>query len=1122
MLGDPGAYNYRLEPITQSGLFGSLSAITISSENGVVDEIENTIDITVPASMQNDVEIPRYPGTYQLVIDYTDPEREDVVSEAAKVVITSNAQYANLGYGILTVEQTAQPDTVSGAGACEYEIKVYKDEEEYELAGQVSIMSGGSAYPLTILEEDESNAGTANAFVTYAPSETEGEPGEARLVVSFTSESDFAKEWAITTPVASALELYSIADLPEFELISGSIADGKADLSWIVNNGSIRDIDKISVYAVTDEDYASGNEIEGVLIGTITDEEILAGGSAELELPADMPTGEYHIRAVADHSGDLMDSVTLADKYSYTNPNQPQAASSAAAVNAGDHRLRVSLEEPSDTCGGYIVNLYEVSADESGQTLYTELDNMSGASFDAGDELVVGGRYELEPDQSDPDAPTETQYVGLEPGKTYAVGVRRVNYITDDEGNRTAEVMSEETFSDGVVLSQPVTPNVSASVAASDGTAAVSISAGTVSETEVLVPTVKSADVNVTLTSDMPVSGTWYLDNISYDVAMDEAEQGGRQGIYGEFSTDEGNTAVISMTELETQQHTLHIEGTNAAGDGFSETVSFAVDTEAPTLALNAPLNGALTENDLITVSGRTEPDALLRVEVNGAVIGEKTASEWDGASDDGSFQFTVPADKGIMKNRVVITAADAVGNETEIAARTVNERISELTGVRMFFNGNDVTDTQMDSSAAANGSLEFRGVTANNETFVINDDSNLVWNLFAVEGSGRITEDGEELSLFETDSDISGGRMLFFDKNSRGMVTGMFKLTESAGFSAAASYGADGTHQITFDAPEHGHITVEPLNAAAGDTVTVTVVTGSGYVFKGWSSNSDSVSFADSSAASTTFVMPDDDVHISADIESTAAQPSPTATIDPLPTATAEPEPTATAAPTSRPGGGGGGSVSRPTAAPTALPSASEEPIAEPSQAPAETERPAWFEDVPEDKWYYDPVRYAFENGLMNGVSETLFAPESDITRAMFVTVLHRMEGATEAAEGYTFDDVSSDAYCSEAVAWASENGIVEGFSAEEFGPDISITREQMAAIIYRYARYKGYDLTASYMPGYSDAESISEYAREAVAWAADKGVMNGNDDNTFAPLANSTRAQAAAVFERIRENIR
>lgn len=247
-------------------------------------------------------------------------------------------------------------------------------------------------------------------------------------------------------------------------------------------------------------------------------------------------------------------------------------------------------------------------------------------------------------------------------------------------------------------------------------------------------------------------------------------------------------------------------------------------------------------------------------------------------------------------------------------------------------------------------------------------------------------------------------------------------------------------------------------MNAAAGDTVTVTVVTGSGYVFKGWSSNSDSVSFADSSAASTTFVMPDDDVHISADIESTAAQPSPTATIDPLPTATAEPEPTATAAPTSRPGGGGGGgSVSRPTAAPTALPSASEEPIAEPSQAPAETERPAWFEDVPEDKWYYDPVRYAFENGLMNGVSETLFAPESDITRAMFVTVLHRMEGATEAAEGYTFDDVSSDAYCSEAVAWA-----------------------------------------------------------------ADKGVMNGNDDNTFAPLANSTRAQAAAVFERIRENIR
>ena len=298
---------------------------------------------------------------------------------------------------------------------------------------------------------------------------------------------------------------------------------------------------------------------------------------------------------------------------------------------------------------------------------------------------------------------------------------------------------------------------------------------------------------------------------------------------------------------------------------------------------------------------------------------------------------------------------------------------------------------------------------------------------------------------------------------------------------------------------PEHGHLTVEPSNASAGDTVTVTIVPDRGYAFKGWSSNSDNVTFEDSSAASTTFVMPDGDVHITASLENTNSTP----------------------APTSRPSSGGSAGP-RPVATPTASPEpeASEEPTASPSPDPG-TEEPVWFEDVPEDMWYYDPIRYAFENGLMNGVSETLFAPESDITRAMFVTVLHRMDGEPEAETEYTFGDVSAEAYYSEAVAWASENGIVEGFSAEEFGPDLSITREQMAAIIYRYARYKGYDLTAAELPDYSDAESISEYAREAVAWAADNGVMNGNDDNTFAPLANTTRAQAAAVFGRIRENL-
>ena len=176
MLGDPGEYSYRLEPVTDRLLYVKRSPIVIDSSNASIERTTNTIDLTVPAQLnENGIEIQRVPGTYQLVIDYTDPEREDVVSEAAKVVITSNAQYANLGYGILTVEQTAQPDTTSGVGACKYEIKVYKNEEEYKSY----LSSNTDAEILIELKGDFSEPLTdarGNTYYNSTVIESNGEP----------------------------------------------------------------------------------------------------------------------------------------------------------------------------------------------------------------------------------------------------------------------------------------------------------------------------------------------------------------------------------------------------------------------------------------------------------------------------------------------------------------------------------------------------------------------------------------------------------------------------------------------------------------------------------------------------------------------------------------------------------------------------------------------------------------------------------------------------------------------------------------------------------------------------------------------------------------------------------
>ena len=321
------------------------------------------------------------------------------------------------------------------------------------------------------------------------------------------------------------------------------------------------------------------------------------------------------------------------------------------------------------------------------------------------------------------------------------------------------------------------------------------------------------------------------------------------------------------------------------------------------------------------------------------------------------------------------------------------------------------------------------------------------------------------------------------------------------------------------------------------GETVTIKAGERSGYTFSGWTTDG-SVQLADSKAAETTFTMPNKDVTVTANWTKSGSS-----------------------------SGGGGGGTTRCTVSfeangGTVISSqtVTRNSVIEEPTAPSkdgfdfagwytdkefktkydfsekvtksftlyakwtEKDNGEWenpFTDVKDSDWFYDSVKYAYENGLMNGVSGTEFAPDSDVTRAMFVTVIYRMEKEPQ-AESCAFTDVESGSYYEKAVAWANANGIVSGISQESFAPNEPITREQMAAIIHRYATFKGYDTTASGSAAYTDNDSISDYAKDAVIWAAEKSVMTGNTDGSFAPKANTTRAQAAAVFMRIMKNLK
>lgn len=173
-------------------------------------------------------------------------------------------------------------------------------------------------------------------------------------------------------------------------------------------------------------------------------------------------------------------------------------------------------------------------------------------------------------------------------------------------------------------------------------------------------------------------------------------------------------------------------------------------------------------------------------------------------------------------------------------------------------------------------------------------------------------------------------------------------------------------------------------------------------------------------------------------------------------------------------------------------------------------------FTDVNEGDWFYDVVLYAYGNGLMTGVSATEFAPNQTTTRGMIVSMLARLEGVTS-AESAGFADVAENDWYATAVNWAASVGVVNGYEDNTFRPNAPITREQMAAILYNYADYKGYDVSArADLSDYADAASISSWAEDVLAWANAEGLINGMTATTIDPQGATTRAQTAAMFER------
>jgi hypothetical protein len=178
-------------------------------------------------------------------------------------------------------------------------------------------------------------------------------------------------------------------------------------------------------------------------------------------------------------------------------------------------------------------------------------------------------------------------------------------------------------------------------------------------------------------------------------------------------------------------------------------------------------------------------------------------------------------------------------------------------------------------------------------------------------------------------------------------------------------------------------------------------------------------------------------------------------------------------------------------------------------------------FTDVKSDDWFYGAVKYAVQKGLFNGTSDATFTPNDNMTRAMLVTVLYRLEGNPSVTGVSSFTDIQGSQWYTDAVTWASTNMIVSGYGGGLFGTNDNISREQMAAILYRYAQYKGHDVTKTVdLKDYKDALNISTWASDAMKWASAEGLITGTTSTLLSPTDSASRAQVATILMRFANN--
>lgn len=518
--------------------------------------------------------------------------------------------------------------------------------------------------------------------------------------------------------------------------------------------------------------------------------------------------------------------------------------------------------------------------------------------------------------------------------------------------------------------------------------------------------------------------------------------------------------------------------GTSVTPTKLTDTTPITADDKAQALT-ELVKNKKVTLNQDGTIPQDTTVTVVKETYLDVTVTAYDTTSNTVSMNIAPKYNLIAVAKTGADEKTVPLKSAqDAKVGSTEVKVTLPDA----FKGKKVYINHNNGANLYVATADATTGKITFTTNGFSPFTFALtNPDvvAEVNGNAYkSLQDAANAAKDGDEITVVKNDkldltfnttksvkvkNDTGVAITVKFNGTNKDVAkdaTETFSYTKPSSSSSGGSSSGKTTYKVTTSAVNNGGVNASPSNAEKGATITLTLSPDKGYKL-------DKLTVTDGSGKSVSTVKKSDTVY-------TFTMPASAVKV--------------------------GVSYVKAT------------------ETPSGTK----FNDVSANDWFASAVDYVTGKGMMNGTADNTFSPKAHTTRGMVVTVLYRLENqpSTSAA---SFTDVASGAYYANAVAWANANGIVSGYGSGKFGPNDKVTREQLAAILYRYAQYKKYDVSgAKSLDGYTDAQSVSSYAVPALQWANAAGIVTGKSGSKLDPKGNATRAEVAAMLMRFCENVK